>query len=215
MVNIVLLAPRPGAGVNTIALNLGIGLSHFKNKVLLTSNYASLADWLGGSGNKESSLLQRNPAFSWRSLSDNNASVSQDIASGMDYCLYVPPHKDWLAGFLNKYPALVLSVIDGNQANLPEIMALNLYLKEIRPDGRGMDLVVPNKVKPGEWSENSRLIFDLAEDLGWDKIADPIPHCEALHDLPREHMSVWELPPQYKNRRAAFQSLVDRVLELN
>lgn len=215
MVNIVLLAVRPGAGVNTIALNLGIGLSHYKNKVLLTSSYVSLSDWLGCGGTRESSLLQRNPAFSWRLLSDNNGSISQDIASGMDYCLYVPPHKEWLAGFLNIFPALVLSVIDGSQAVLSDIKALNDYLKNLRPDGRGIDLVVPNKVKPGEWSENSQLIFDLAEYLGWDKIADPIPHCEALHDLPREHMSVWELPAQYKNRRAAFQSLVDRVLELN
>ncbi|MEQ8174266.1 MAG: hypothetical protein ABRQ26_04270 [Syntrophomonadaceae bacterium] len=212
MENIVLVAPRPGAGVNTIALNLGIGLTHYKTRVLLSSGYTRLSDWLGSPGNRENSLLERNPIFNWRLLSGDFYSDAT-VNDTFDYRLYVPTDKEWLDGFLMKYPALVLCVIDGNKPDLPGIMALNRHLNDARPDGKGIDLVVPNKIKPGEWSENSQLIFDLAEDLGWEKIVDPVPHCEALHDLPKEHTSVWELPAQYNNRRAAFQSLVDRVVE--
>jgi len=211
--NIVLLATRPGAGVHTIALNLGIGLTHFQKKVFLASDCVRLADWLNSPGHRENSLLDRNPAFSWQLLSDHN--YDEAIASGsLDYRLYLQHGKNWPAGFPSQDRILALCVIDVSKADLPGIMALNQYLQEVRPDGRGIDLLVPNKVKPGEWSENSQLIFDLAEDLGWEKIADPIPHCEALHDLPKEHTSVWELPAQYNNRRAAFQRLVDRVLEM-
>lgn len=213
MHNIVLVAPRSGAGVNTIALNLGIGLTHYKTRVLLSSGYTRLSDWLGSPGNRENSLSDRNPTFNWGLLSGGFCSEAI-VNDTFDYCLYVPTDKEWLDGFLMKYPALVLCVIDGNKPDLTGILALDQYLRNARPGGTGIDLVVPNKVKPGEWRENSQLIFDIAEHLGWDKIADPIPHCEALHDLPGEHMSVWELPAQYNNRRAAFQSLVNRIIEM-
>ena len=209
-----LWAPQPGAGVNTIALNLGIRLTHFQNRVCLSSGCARLADWLNRPGQRENSLLERNPGFSWQLLSGHEPH-NEAIANGsFDYHLYVPAGQNWPADFPIQDRLLVICVVDGNQTDRSGIMALNQYLKEVRPDGQGLDLLVPNKVKPGEWSGNSQLIFDLAEDLGWEKIADPLPYCEALHDLPKEHASVWELPAQYKNRRAVFQSLVDRVLEM-
>lgn len=210
MNNIILLSPLPGAGVNTIAVNLGIGLTHCAYKVCLLSGYARLSDWLSSPGNKPGSLLERNPEFSWHKPSEEYS--FQKVL--FNYQLYVPETRDLLTEFVGKYTTLILCVIDDNQANLPEILAINQYVRSIRQDTRGVDLVIPNKIKPGEWSDNSQLIFELAEDLGWEKVADPIPYCEALHDLPKENQSVWDLPAQYKNRQAAFRSLVDRVLEM-
>lgn len=213
MKNIVLLAPQTAAGVSTIALNLGIGLTHLNNRVILASANARLFEWLNSPGSREDSLLDRNQGLIWQPLSESN--ILKEIQDKeAEYSLYAAPDRDWLDVFLSRNSALVFCVFDTNNADISAIMGLNQYLHKIRPDKQGIDLIVPNKVKPGEWSGNSQIIFDLAECLGWEAIADPIPHCEALHDLPKEHMSVWELPPQYSNRRNAFQSLVERVLEM-
>lgn len=213
MESIILLSPQSGAGVNTIAVNLGIGLARADSVVRLLSNYDRLSDWLTSPGNKHNSLLDRNPCFDWQSPSSNTSGFT--AGKTIDYLLHVPQSREMLAALLNNHTTLILCVIDGANGDIKTVLDLEEYVKTIRKDAGGIDLIVPNKIKPGEWSENSQLIFDLAEELGWDKIADPIPYCEAIHDLPKENQSVWELPSQYKNRQAAFQSLVDKILEMD
>lgn len=42
--------------------------------------------------------------------------------------------------------------------------------------GRGFDLVVPNLYDPREWQQNEIFLDRLAIALGWERIANPVPH---------------------------------------
>ncbi len=210
MRELIILAPKPGGGVHTIAVNIAIGLSRLNLHVQLSSRCEGLTEWLVNKGSRNSSLLERNPGFIWN---PNTSFTYHDFQEKLDYLLLTPSSRDDLKESLATKDALVLCVVDMNTDDLDSIAAVSLALTDIDPL-REIDLFIPNKVKPGEWEKSSAMVFELAEKYGWEKIADSIPYCEAIHDLRKEKQSVWELPDNYNNRKTAFQSLVDTVNEL-
>lgn len=206
MKELIFLSPKPGGGVHTIAVNLAIGLSNQKLHVQLLSIYKGLDQWLKNTGSKPDTLLDRNTGLTW--IQDDLD--PGDYPDGIDFLLFIPNEKEGLKKSLARKNAQVLCVIDMTSDNINNIAKVSQAVKDIDPL-RDIALFIPNKVKPGEWEQSSAMVFELAEKYGWEKIADSIPYCEAIHDLPKEKQSVWELPDNYSNRKAAFQSLVDAV----
>jgi hypothetical protein len=73
-------------------------------------------------------------------------------------------------------------------------------------------LVVLNKVNTKEWRNNTESFSLLADYFGYERISDPIPHCERIHDLPVDGRTVWELAQ--KNLHDAFMRLTEAVESL-
>lgn len=203
MKELIILSSRPGAGVNTIAVNLAVGLARLNYRVYVVTMCEQIVQWLTSS-NIQTALPDGNPGFIVQ---------EQWPDQEADYLLYIPQTKEDISKILQHWPYLVLCVIDEGKDDLKELVSLNHYLQNILDKSKGIDVIVPNKIKPGDW-ESIKFIDNLAQEFGWDQIADSIPFCEAIHDLSKENKSVWDLPKQYSNRQAAFLSLVEKVVEL-
>jgi cellulose biosynthesis protein BcsQ len=48
-------------------------------------------------------------------------------------------------------------------------------LQAVRGTSSGISLIIPNRIDTREWDHNSRQLMALADNFGFDKIADPIP----------------------------------------
>ena len=211
MKELVLISPKPGAGVNTIAVNLAVGLARLNYRVLIDSMCEQITRWLTASGSSQSALLDRNPGliFNKQSKGPGNGSLNTQQA---DYLICLPRLKEEIVEIRQQRSCLIMGIIDRPEY-LKELISLNQYLQSIQDKSKGIDIIVPNKIKPGDW-DSIRFVDNLAKVFGYNKIADSIPFCEAIHDLPDENKSVWDLPRQYSNRQAAFQSLVEKVVQI-
>jgi hypothetical protein len=212
---LLLLSPQTGAGVNVIAVNLAIGLTRYDHLVLLGSadQLPVLTTWLEYPGNYQNTLLGRHPNLKWQQQLE--MSEYENInGKPMDYLVYITGEEEKTLEVWKKYRPLVLCIVDAGKDNMGGITSIDKRFRSYSTEWHGIDLVIPNKARPGEWEKSSRLLSDLAQLLGWERLADPIPYCEAIHDLPLGHKSVWDLPMQYSNRQEAFQRLVEKVMGL-
>jgi hypothetical protein len=82
-------------------------------------------------------------------------------------------------------------------------------------DSNSIALIIPTIINAKEWSHNSEVLFSLMERYGEDKIADLVPKCSAIYDLPRIGKHIWQLPDQYRNRRETLDRLLQQMLSLN
>lgn len=203
MKELIILSSRPGAGVNTIAVNLAVGLARQNYRVHVVTMCEQIVQWLTSS-NIQTALPDGNPGLIVR---------DQWPDQEAEYILYIPQTNEDISKILQHWPYLILCVVDGAKDDLKGLVSLNYYLQSILEKSKGIDLIIPNKIKPGDW-DSMKFIDNLAQEFGWDQIADSIPFCEAIHDLLKENKSVWDLPKQYSNRQAAFLSLVEKVIEL-
>lgn len=215
MTIILLFTSRPGAGANTIAVNLATGLIRHSYRVLLSGacENPGLGSWLEGPEDGQTGLLKKNPGLKWRRQLKAVA-LDEVVNEGCDIFIYImgkglEPLKYWAS-----HRILTICTIEAGKVDFNNIIILDENIRHFSGGAKRLDLVVSNKVQPGEWNQNSNFIFELAEHLGWDRMADPIPYCEAIHDLSLDNKSIWDLPSQYRNRQDAFQRLVERVLEL-
>lgn len=212
MKNILLISARPGAGVMTIAVNLATGLARCGSQVLISSfqSNPTFTTWLQGSRESANGLLECYANLKLVEWPEFLAGES-NLEKSYDYWLGI------CGGDLEKIARWkgkelqVLCIFDAVKDASEEIITIERKMRQLSRELIGIDLLVPNKVHPGEWKKSSDLILDLSNQLGWEKVADPIPFCEAIHDLPKERKSVWELPDYYNNRKQAFQSLLERV----
>lgn len=215
MKNLLLMSLHPGAGVNTIAANLAIGLARLDYHVLLgsTQPYSTLADWLEGSQHTRPGLLLNYPRLIW-AKQVAASEITTRTTEPYDYSLYIIAKNEVVIETWIDDASRVVCVVNVEEDNTMGVIALDQEIRQQSGNVRGVDLVVLNKVLPGEWEKSSGMMLDLGQHLGWEKVADPIPFCEAIHDLPRQNQSVWELPSQYSNRKEAFQRLVETVVGL-
>lgn len=205
----IFISPRPGSGVNTVAVNLAVGLTRMKFSVCLVSSNEKLSEWLTGPEGSQRTLLARNPDLTWVYQTHAN------IDCPADYLFYIPATPEEVAKALkNRRDALIFCIMDLGD-DLLSINNINQYVANMDEISRGIDLFIPNKVKPGEWEKSSAFLMELASQFGYERIADTLPYCEAIHDLAKERQSVWDLPDNYSNRKAAFQRLAENVLELD
>jgi len=216
MKSILLGSGRPGAGIITIAINLAIGLVRRGYRVLLASAQTNrtLTTWLKGTEERPAGLLTEYPSLKWYDQPFNFTELKTHNGKFYDYLLFIGGAEIELIKQWQEKPPPVLWIVEVGNDYIEEIVAIDRELRQGYGKTTGIDLVVPNKAHPGEWKKTSEWVFDLGDRLGWEKVADPIPYCEAIHDLPQEHKSVWELPDYYNNRKEAFQHLVEKVIQL-
>jgi hypothetical protein len=138
-----------------------------------------------------------------------NALVKLDY----DYLLLHPATEEDCRLFMTMADT-VLVCTDLSQANeLEELQAIELFLQNSLGKAKNINLIIPNKINTKEWDHNSQQLFALVDYFGAARIADPIPYCERIHDLPWQGTTVWQLSQQ--NLHDAFGRLVEMVEMLN
>lgn len=213
----------PGSGQTTISVNLACGLSRAGNRVLIASmnDNKKLAIWLGIDdakdmpGHKDIKISRMGLDVLNLNLADESSVSVIEFLSDLkqfdyDYLLLLPAAKSDFS-WLNELSDYLIVCTDLSHADeVADIISLEKSLTESQKSS--ISLIVPNKINTKEWDHNSQQLFSLAEYFGYEKIADPIPYCERIHDLPLGGRTVWELSQQ--NLQAAFMSLVEAVKAL-
>jgi len=218
MLSVAVLSPGPGSGKTTVLVNLGIGLQRKGYRVLLATGESDclIRPWLNQIGQKE--ISQR--------IIPETTSLNVDLLIKPDnglFSTYLTELKDLYDYVLvdagSNQAAVCIDTIAANiiiacvEAGIEDnkIFELDKQIRHISQGARSIDIVVPSKARAGEWENNVHHLMILAEYFGEDRLADFIPFCEAIHDLPREKKAVWDLPQNYSNRKQAFDRLVDKI----
>lgn len=221
MLTIAVLSSSPGCGRTTIMINLGVGLQRKGYRVLLATgqNDTIIRPWLNPTGQKEffpEAFIETTPLNVDLMIKPGSALSSaylNDLKDHYDYLLIDPGacQSDLCPEVL--VSDIIISCVEAG-INDQHIYDIEKQLRNLSQDARGIDIIVPAKARVGEWAGNVEQLMTLVEYFGEDKVADFIPFCEAIHDLPKEKKSVWDLPQKYSNRKQAFDRLVDKVLEI-
>lgn len=209
---ITILSPTPGCGKTTLAVNLASGLYHQGFKVLLITPAENpvMQQWSGITATTgltpQKSYLPIDIVFSY----SNDLDFKQ--FAEYDYIIVDAGNRKetWNTAIINT--GLILCAIEAGTGDVPLLISLDHYIMDITNQDKSIDLIIPYKARAAEWEHNFRQFSELVEHFGEQRIANMIPFCEAIHDLPLEKKSVWDLPPRYRNRQAAFEQLLDRLL---
>lgn len=231
MKTIAVVSAHPGSGQTTILVNLASGLVRKGCQVLVVdpSNNKKLRHWLGlqskpvqGSASTEPAMIGKSIiehsrlGFDLMSFSSNPEGRCENLDNRLvmeigtyEYTLLHPSSKGDV-DILSCIPAALLVCTDlKNDNELEEIKKVELCWQESGGQSDSITLIVPNKINTKEWEHNTEQLFAIADHFGFEKIADPIPHCERVHDLPLDGRTVWDLSQE--NLREAFLRLVSAV----
>ena len=218
MLSIAIVSPGPGCGKTTTLVNLAVGLRRRGWRVLIAAseNNELLRKWIVPESYETSSIMHITLSvvkFDLLGLGENQDLIIDTWQDDYDYLLIdAGDNVDNLCHEAEKAEQVIACVQVGDEGE--GISLLNTLLATARGVTHGIDLVVPGKVDPGEWEKTSQHLEELAEEFGEERVADMIPFCEAIHDLPSLKICVWDLPREYSNRKQAFNSLVDKVLHM-
>ena len=209
MKTLIFLSSRPQVGKTTVIINIGTALQRSGFRVLLVNLKEDdiFHSWL--------KLPEHPPGHSMILPTHLGPDAvigihlpSGDLETNYDYMLI----EDDFTGASLRTSSLKTDVVcycfETDQDTLNDLTSLT---EKLALHHLGVNLFIPCKTLPGEWEVTSSLLMDLAEHIGWEKIADPLPYCEAIHDLPLLHSSLWDLPSQYRNRQEAFRSLLQHI----
>lgn len=222
MLTLAVLSPIPGSGKTVVLVNLAVGLQRKGYRVLLVADRTDMIirPWLKPITKKNISprafaektslgtdLFIKPDSSSYSSC----LSVFQDV---YDYLL-VDAGSDQTSVCADIIAAdIILACVEAG-AKDNQVFELDKQIRQLSQGARGIDIIVPSKARAGEWESNVGHLMELTDNFGEEKIADFIPFCEAIHDLPREKKAVWDLPGHYSNRKQAFDRLVNKVLNLS
>ncbi|NLN87367.1 MAG: AAA family ATPase [Syntrophomonadaceae bacterium] len=218
-----------GSGQTTVTVNLATGLQARGHRVLILDWWKTekLNQWLGNalsSGNQDNrpptSLISptRLGVDLWRLDCDEGvpegggAPASLMEGADYEYVLIHPTSSDHVKQLLDLPFKLAVCTDLGHPDQLGQIQALQQSLAGAGDEPRPVDLIISNKINTKEWDHNSQQLFALGDYYGYGILADPIPYCERIHDLPLTRRTVWEL--QQENLRSAFTRLVETVEDL-
>lgn len=218
MLTIALVSPNPGCGKTTTLVNLAVGLRRRGWRVLVAASEKNelLRQWIAPESYETSSIMQITPSVVTMHLvllgEDSNL-VTDAFQDDFDYLLI--DAGDSVDGFCCEIEkaGMVISCVQVGEED-DSILLLDEKLAAVRGITPAIELVVPGKADPGEWEKTSLHLTELAERFGEEQVADMIPFCEAIHDLPKLRICVWDLPREYNNRKQVFNSLVDKVLHM-
>lgn len=212
----------PGSGQTTISVNLACGLSRAGNRVLIASinDNKKLSIWLGLNdgkdmpGHKDINISRMGLDVVNLNLADKSSVSVKELLSDLkkidyDYLFLLPASKSDFSLLNELYDYLIVCIDLSHTDEVADIISLE---KSLTDSQKSISLLVPNKINTKEWEHNSQQLFALADYFGCERVADPIPYCERIHDLPLGGSTVWELSQQ--NLRAAFMSLVEAVKAL-
>lgn len=210
MKKILIIASHPGAGQTTLAVNLGSGLARKGHRVMIAAagDNHKLHDYLD-------SLQRENARGDGESVQIpflEIAAMGLLLEKDVDYLLLVPEEEAECEILIGEYDHLLVCIDFSGEEEVKKLTDWEEILPN-RPGGNGgITLIVPNKMNSKEWEHNSQELFALAEHFGPERIADPIPACERVHDLPRLGKTVWQI--QRQNLQEAFDRLIETVENL-
>lgn len=228
---IAIVSIHPGAGQTTLAVNLASGLAQKGYRVLIGAlgHNRKLYHYLGIEAEQEIALNSRDtlssPVLTSR-LGIDLLSITPRLDefaeppsllpimgnTDYDYLLLTPTSRED-CNLLGKLIEHLLVCIDfSSLKEVEDLIALEKYLLRSLGMCKGISLIIPNKMNSKEWAHNSQELFALADYFGNEILADPIPACERLHDLPQQGRTVWQL--NQKNLQLAFRRLVEVVERL-
>jgi cellulose biosynthesis protein BcsQ len=223
-----IISGHPGAGQTTLAVNLASGLVQKGYRVLigtLGENH-KLYYYLGIDAKQESALDSRDTQNHLIQSSrlgmdllvfmpgpDKSANSPMLLPimgnTDYDYLLLIPATKADCSQLGNLFEHLLICMDFSCAKEVEELIALEKYLQGLSENPKAISLIIPNKMNSKEWAHNSQQLFALADYFETERIADPIPFCERIHDLPQQGRTVWQLSQQ--NLRDAFHRLMEAV----
>lgn len=217
---ILILAAHKGAGQTTIAVNLASALARRGKQVLIADQggNAKLKDWLGLSltADRHSPSAQPDaPAItaSWTNIDYWDMAGTELIpAQFLTYYQYIfllPAQDSACESMLPNCERILVCCSLEEKDAAQQVIALDQRLSRLTRQPQPINLVVLNKINTKEWHNNLESFSLLADYFGDEKIADPLPHCERIHDLPLQGRTVWELSQE--NLQDAFRRLTEMV----
>ena len=218
--NVLVLSARAGAGQTTISVNLAVALSRQGHKVLIAAkgSNAKLFAWLGLEPTVVACLppakhtfLQPVPTrlgvdFCYLATADN---IPATLAALYQYIFLLPAQAPDCESLLPGCSHIIVCDSPENKAAPAQLISLEQRLSQLLGKSQPISLVVMNKINTKEWHNNLEYFSALADHFGYEKIADPLPHCERIHDLPLQGLTVGELSQE--NLRDAFMRLTEMV----
>ncbi|HPT70049.1 MAG TPA: ParA family protein [Syntrophomonas sp.] len=216
---ILLVSVRSGSGQSTTAVNLASGLARKGYRVLVAEKgkNSKLRTWLGIDQDEhflnETSLVMTIAQMGFDFWGMENTDIIPDqFSHSYDYIILLPASaSDCITVQHLSDHTIVCSDLNRKDASAEVISFDRDY--RIRQSNTGIiDLIVLNKVNTKEWHHNAENFSLLTDYFGCERIADPIPHCERIHDLPLDGRTVWELSQD--NLRDAFMRLTETVVSL-
>lgn len=229
MKRIFVTANYPDSGISTILVNLACGLFKQGMRILIAdgSENGKLAEWLGVYGDDQ--VSRYSDGVQWEGvIAHSRLGIdyiridSQPIENSSSLAWWKESAYDFI--FTNSQKLLsnqalacnidaVLVCTDLTHGDeVEQLQRLEQHLLTLTGKSNLIKLIIPNKINTKEWEHNSRYLFAIAEHYGFEAIADPIPHCERIHDLPMQGYTVWNL--KQKNLQEAFNGLVEAVVKL-
>lgn len=231
MRKILIVAGHAGSGQTTVLVNLASGLALKDYQVLIidSGNNQKLNHWLRldsqpnhdanakWTSDRMADSIRRsgigidclNLAVGFENDSECRACVMTLAKLKYDYIFLHPTTAEDCRLFL-MVADMVLVCTDFSQTNnLEELHAMEQLLQISLGQTRNINLIIPNKINTKEWDYNSQQLFALVDYFGAARIADPIPYCERIHDLPGQGKTVWQLSQQ--NLQSALGRLVEMV----
>ncbi|HRY12835.1 MAG TPA: AAA family ATPase [Syntrophomonadaceae bacterium] len=225
---ITIINGHPGSGQTTVTVNLATGLLAKGRRVLILDwgNNQKLIQWLGTVPLQTSQGCQApGPPITSTRLGVDLLSFAcveggQTVADALvpfmegtdyEYILIHPASIEHAKQLIDlPYKLAVCTDLEHlDELGLIRTLQQNLGVED---DARPVDLIISNKINTKEWEHNSQQLFALGDYFGYETLADPIPHCERIHDLPLTGWTVWDL--QQENLKSAFTRLVATVEEL-
>lgn len=220
---IAVLSTRPGAGQTTITVNLVSALVRNGNRVLIAEKDENpkLKAWLGidqGTHTNSPAQDQIGSVIAITRLGSDfwtmgdAQTIPAAFDSAYDYIFLVPVSLS-SCKILLRLSDHVMVCCDLSQVDAAaQVISLDQNISDLPHGARQISLVVLNKVNTKEWHHNADHFSALANYFGYERIADPIPHCERIHDLPLDGHTVWDLSQE--NLQDAFRRLTEAVLTL-
>jgi len=227
MKTISLISTHPGAGLTTVAVNLGTGLARLKKKVLVSSLVSNpkLNSWLN-SPPAENDIKAACPdelakkiftsplGIDHLTAETNRLNTPQSINRlkacleklGYDYYIQISNSAGSLHLIAEDCQIFICTDLKSDE----EIADLIRLDQQLKGHARRADLIIPLKLDPKEWENNSSKLLALGEHFGYERIADMIPACERIHDLAKDGKSIWDINQLVLQN--AFRQLVDFVL---
>lgn len=226
---VAVLSNHTGCGITTILVNLAYGLTKQGCRILIMdlARDEKLPKWLKTYADDQKTNNQAldrhgNAIFHSRLgidfISGDIDSLGEVASSQLqEYSVYDYIFANSIYLFDNPLFSqrvdYVMVCTDLNHGDeLEELQGLEEHLSAWSGKSDLIKLLIPNKINTKEWEHNSQYLFSMADRYGFEKIADPIPHCERIHDLPLQGHTVWDL--KQKNLQEAFNRLVETVQQI-
>lgn len=227
MKKLMIISNHPGSGQTTIAVNLASGLTRQGYKVLIAvmNHQEKLYHWLGikpaedneANSPKNTTIPLRASAMEIDLLeikAEKDRSIGKEGFEELDYdYVLLLPANEAEGHLFKELSDHVIACTDLSHPNeTADLISLEERLYGSPGHTNHLSLLVLNKINTKEWEHNSQHFLALADYFGYEKIADPIPHCERIHDLPLDRRTIWELSQQ--NLKEAFNRLGETVKSL-